>query len=43
MIELLLAAGADRTLKNNEGQTPADLARDNGYNDSANKLNPGAG
>ena len=43
MIEMLLAAGADPSLTNNDSKTSADLARDNGHNALAEKLKPNAG
>ena len=40
MIEILLAAGADRSLRDNDGRTPADLARAKGYDQIATQLEP---
>lgn len=37
-VDALLAAGADRTLKQAEGKSAADLARERGHNDLAKRL-----
>ena len=43
MVEILLSAGADRNLKDGDGKTPADLARENGHHEIVEKLVPIAG
>ena len=40
MVRLLLAAGADTELTNQEGQTAAILARENGFPEIAESLKP---
>ncbi len=40
MVRRLIAGGADRAATNNNGQTPADLARANGVDAAADLLNP---
>ena len=38
IMELLLAHGADRTMKTTDGKTPADLAREHGHDEIASRL-----
>jgi len=42
MIDILLNAGADTSLKNDDGKTPLDIAIANGATDVVNKLKPSA-
>ena len=38
MLDVLLAAGADKTRRNPDGKTAADFARDKGHADLAKRL-----